>query len=66
MTTRVLNLNTGKSTFYILDPESAVIAAFAQSNHDFNTWDYDERYLPDVIHGSRTVACGDFTAMLED
>ncbi|MCK5547655.1 MAG: hypothetical protein KAI64_01480 [Thermoplasmata archaeon] len=66
MTTRVMNLKTGKSTFYTLDPESAVIAAHAQSNHDNNTWDYQEGYVLDVIHGSRTVSCGDFTAILED
>lgn len=66
MTTRVVNLRTGISTYYILEPESAVIAAYAQSRNDNNTWEYEERYTPDVIHGSRTVACGDFTAVMED
>ena len=45
MTTRVLNLNTGEHITYVgLTPYQAVIAAYAQSLGNMNTWQYEEKY----------------------
>lgn len=47
-------------TFVGITPREAVIAAYAQSLGDWNTWDYDTRYrhLVRINKGSRTIACG--------
>lgn len=65
-TATVLNLATGRETLYTTDPRSAVIAAYAQSRLDFNTWSYQERYAQLVTFGpsGRTVACGNYAARL--
>ena len=61
--TRVMDLRTGEYVAtYSCSPEDAVRAAFAQLDRkDFNTWDYEKRYL--VVHGRRSVSCGDFCAL---
>jgi hypothetical protein len=48
---------------YSCTPREAVIAAYAQSLGDWNTWQYAERYSECVVEGNHTVACGDFCAM---
>lgn len=60
---RVLNLATGQWSYYFstLPPRDAVIAAYAQSKGDNNTWDYKERYSHLVKESERCVICGDFT-----
>lgn len=63
--TSVLNLSTGDSITYTCEPREAVIAAYAQSLGDYNTWDYAERYGNLVTEGRVSIACGDFSAMKE-
>jgi hypothetical protein len=46
--TIVRNVDTGEQRSYTLDPRQAVIAAYAQSLGDWNTWDY-ARYAPMVV-----------------
>lgn len=60
----VMNLATAEKQEYdnALTPEQAVIAAFAQSRGDFNTWDYQAKYAHLVQAGKLTVLCGDFSA----
>lgn len=60
----VMNLATAEKQEYdnTLTPEQAVIAAYAQSLGDFNTWDYEKRYAHLVETGKHTVLCGDFSA----
>jgi len=65
MTTRVLNLATRQEQFYSSSPREAVIAAYAQSVGDWNTWDYEARYGSLAMMGRFTVSCGDFCATLE-
>lgn len=43
-------------------PREAVIAMYAISRGDWNTWDYG-KYESLVVEGSATVACGDYAAM---
>ena len=60
----VRNLRTLDTQKFIgTTPEQAVIAAYAQSRGDYNTWNY-AKYNTSVIQSSqsRTVACGDFCA----
>ena len=62
--TRVLNLATGKSQWFSLPPIQAVVCAYRQDRHDWNTWAYD--FTQFVLGKSgRTVFCGDFGALLE-
>jgi len=58
----VINLATRKTQFFTCSPEQAVIAAFAQSQGDWNTWNYVEKYSWLVEEGEKTVICGDFSA----
>ena len=58
-----MNLNTGEYTYFSLPPEQAVIAAYAQSRGDWNTWDYG-KYRKYLRYGQYSVACGDFSALL--
>lgn len=61
---RVLNLATQETLVYQgIGPERAVIAAYAQSRRDFNTWDY-AKYAPLLVRGQRTISCGDWCALL--
>jgi hypothetical protein len=43
-------------------PKEAVIAAYAQSKKDWNTWQYAERYGEMVEEGKFCFVCGDFSA----
>ena len=47
---------------YSCDPRSAVIAAYAQSLGDFNTWGYADTYGHLVRTGRCGIHCGDFSA----
>jgi hypothetical protein len=42
-----------------------VIAAYAQSKNDWNTWSYEEKYGHLVKTGMSTVSVADFVALLE-
>jgi len=61
---RTFNLATGEAgpVFVGLSPEDAVRAANAQSQGDFNTWDYGKYEL---VENELTVRSGDFTARKE-
>jgi len=63
MSVRVVNLNTGDEQIYTCTPKEAVIAAYAQSFNDWNTWDYEKRYEKFVVEGTVTFVCGDFYAL---
>jgi hypothetical protein len=68
MNTVVLNLGTSghEEQIYSCPPREAVIAAYAQSRRDFNTWDYEQRYGSLVEEGHVTVMCGDFAAWKDE
>jgi len=57
----VMNLSTTDKQSYSCTPREAVIAAYAQSRNDWNTWDYDKRYSELVEEGQHTFLCGDFS-----
>lgn len=57
----VMNLSTGKKQNYTCTPKEAVIAAYAQSKNDFNTWQYKERYGYLLETGKLTFLVGDFS-----
>lgn len=61
----VFNLRTAKygPTYVGITPRQAVIAAYAQSRGDYNTWDYPHKYDHLVIKGDHCVACGDYSAL---
>ena len=58
----VMDLRNGRKILYSCPPEQAVIAAYAQDNDDFNTWEYDEKYGHLLLRGNEIVSCGDFSA----
>lgn len=62
---RVLNLSSNEERFYTCTPAQAVIAAYAQSRNDNNTWDYAKRYSRLLTIGGRglTISCGDYCAL---
>lgn len=45
---------------YTCSPREAVIAAYAQSKGDYNTWDYEKKYGEIVVETERTLLCGNF------
>lgn len=60
--TDVMNLATGEVRRYTLLPEEAVVAAYAQSRNDNNTWDY-WKYLDKLDRRSNlTISLGDWCA----
>lgn len=59
--TTVFNLLTGEAVYFTLNPEEAVIAAYAQSHKDFNTWNY-QKYRSLVQRGTFYIFCGHFAA----
>lgn len=61
----VINLSYGSKRLYSCTPRKAVIAAYAQSLQDFNTWDYAKRYESLVSQSELCVTCGDFSAYLD-
>lgn len=60
--TTVMNLETGEKQIYACSPQEAVIAAFAQSKGDWNTWDYKEKYSHLLLEGEFTFGCKNFAA----
>jgi hypothetical protein len=58
----VMNLETSKTQNYTCTPKEAVIAAYAQSKNDYNTWDYEIKYNHLLEEGKYTYICGDFSA----
>ena len=58
----VMNLSTGDKLVYSCNPRMAVICAYAQSNHNFNTWDYEKNYGKLVQESKLTFLCGDFSS----
>ena len=61
MTCTVMNLSTQHKQIYTCPPDQAVVAAYAQSTGDFNTWDYDTKYNHLLEYGKCTILCGDFS-----
>ena len=61
MTCTVMNLSTQYKQIFTCPPVEAVVAAYAQSTGDFNTWDYDTRYNHLLEYGKHTILCGDFS-----
>ena len=60
--TDVMNLSTGEVQTYTLAPEEAVVAAYAHSKHDHNTWDF-WKYLDKLDRRSNlTISLGDWCA----
>ena len=58
----VMNLSTTEKIQYFgCSPRQSVIAAYAQSLGDWNTWDYTKRYDSLVEEGKYTFLCGDFS-----
>lgn len=48
-----------------LTATEAVIAAHAQEQGDYNTWDYWRRYGHLVVSSPRAVTCGDWSVLKE-
>lgn len=46
-----------------ISPEEAVIAAYAQSQDDYNTWEYQKKHLWRVRWHANSVSCGTFCAL---
>jgi hypothetical protein len=61
----VHNLMTRDLYFYTCSPREAVIAAYAQSLGDWNTWNYEEKYGHMPIEGNYSIAVGDFCTLKE-
>ena len=61
MTCIVMNLITQDKQIFTCPPAEAVVAAYAQSSGDFNTWDYDNKYNHLLEYGKHTILCGDFS-----
>lgn len=59
--TNVLDLSTGNWLSFSCSPREAVIAAYAQSKGDFNTWDYT-KYNSQVVESQLFVYCNQFGA----
>lgn len=66
MITKVINMVTGITTEYFCSPRSAVIAAHAKSLGDYEVWSYERNYYKLVTTGQWTVACGTFSAWLDE
>lgn len=60
--TTVMNLSNLEKQIYTCTPEEAVVAAFAQSRKDWNTWEYATRYSWMIERGKECILCGDFSA----
>jgi hypothetical protein len=60
--TTVYHLGTDQVLRYTLPPRQAVIAARAQAEGDYNTWDYETKYGPRVREGKYGFHLGDFSA----
>lgn len=60
--TTVMNLATREKQVYFCEPRKAVLAAYAQSFNDYNTWNYEKRYGHLLLEGKFCLVCGDFSA----
>lgn len=60
--TTTFNLLTQEKRQYTCTPKEAVIASFAQSKNDWNTWEYANRYENLLIEGRFTLSIGDWCA----
>ena len=58
----VMNLCNREKMVYSCNPRMAVICAYAQSNGNFNTWDYEKIYGKLVEESKTTFLCGDFSS----
>lgn len=60
----VIHLGTYNELEFSCSPRQAVIAAYAQSRGDWNTWDYEQKYghMVKLIRG-RTWSLGDFACV---
>lgn len=63
--TTVFNLATGEQRSFVCEPELAVIAAHAQDHHDYNTWEYQHRYSPELVRGLHSLGCGNWACLLQ-
>lgn len=54
------------ATEYSCSAIEAVIAAYAQSKNDYNTWDYSHKYSHLVVVAPISVCIGDFSAFRDD
>jgi hypothetical protein len=61
MACTVMNLITQTTQVFTCLPAEAVVAAYAQSKKDFNTWDYYKKYNSLLKYGEHTISCGDFS-----
>lgn len=60
----VMNLSTGDVQIFSCDARRAVVAAYEQSNDNFNTWEYKHFYNhPEAMEGKNTFNVGDFSAL---
>ena len=62
MVTVVNLMKPENKQYYSCSPREAVVAAYAQSLHDWNTWDYPSRYDEKVEASNLCFICGDFCA----
>lgn len=63
----VMNLSSQVKVSYSssITPIMAVICAHAQKDHnDFNTWDYHDKYIKEVVVNAQSVRCGDWTTIV--
>lgn len=63
----VLNLDdtSFRALYTGISPEEAVVAAYAQSEGDHNTWEYQKKYLWMLQRHANSVSCGTFCALKE-
>jgi len=61
MVCAVINLITQEQQIYTCSPKEAVIAAYAQSINDLNTWDYNKKYSHLLEEGKSSYLCGNFS-----
>jgi len=68
MMVTVYKLGTDEEQVFSCHPEDAVIAAYAQSQGDFNTWAYkvNRHYRSMLKFHGRTLVCGDFATVLPE
>ena len=57
----VKNMITEEIIPYTIPPRQAVIAAFAQSKNDWNTWNYEKNYARLVEENEFTYTVGSFS-----
>jgi len=58
----VLSLESDKVQIFSLPPKQAVMAAYAQSLGDYNTWEYEQRYGKLPQRATYGWLCGEFWA----